>query len=184
MTHPNSSQNLENRARNFLCAHGGNRGAQLVLLLRRHPGRAFTLPEVCRLLSPHGGFYGDLEPLYKIAFQPIPAADAYAQAQYLRRRRQLLARIESGDAAPALKEELDALDRELRRITHRRGALKHAIPELDKAYHELYTAVWKLLRKAQRRDPELHRYLAERLSYGSQFCWREDSPAPSQLPTG
>jgi len=164
-----SFADIEERTRSFLRRHSHTLGGQIISLLREHPGQTFILPELSRLIHGHAG----LEELSKTAFRPIPLADKKAQAQYIERCRKLIAQKAAGARDPDIDWELDFLTRELRRITRPRGGIKSQIPELDRAYHNLYTCVWKLLRKARRDEPEVHAHLKAHLRYGANFCWLE-----------
>lgn len=162
---------IQSRADAFLTASSRMLGAKLIALLRSQPGHPVPLPELCRCIYLQDEVVEEHSPL-QIA--PIPLADKRAQAEYLQRAQVLRTRLASGATDPDLNWELEWLSAELRRITRPRGAIKYIHPEQSKAYHTFYTAIWKLLRKARKTDPDISRFLRSHLRTGKSFVWYED----------
>lgn len=161
---------VSQRAEDFLHRHSHSHGARIIAVLRSSPRRAYSPQE---LLCLSRGDFPTPGQLNALDLLPIPLADKRAQAQYLRRRDQLRARIATGNNSPDLAWELDFLEKELKRITIPGGGIKNASPECDKAYHNLMTRLWRLFRAAQAEDPEIRAWLKTRVKTGRLFAWVE-----------
>ncbi|MDD4223399.1 MAG: hypothetical protein PHD87_02300 [Candidatus Cloacimonetes bacterium] len=139
-------------------------------VLRSTPGQVYSPQELICLSR---GEYPTPGQLHALDLNPIPLADKRAQAEYLKRRNQLHAKIAAGDNNPDLAWELDFLEGELMRIGKPGGGIKNARPERDKAYHNLMTQLWRLFRAAKREDPRLCAWLKTRIKTGRLFSWVE-----------
>lgn len=146
-------------------------GAKVIRVLMETPGKSVPVPELCRRIYRPDLSPSDFEGLWEAAFRPLPGIDAQARREYSARLNQLKALKASGVENPELDWEAAWLEAELKRNVRKGGALKKEAPELELAYHALYTAVWKLLRKVRESDPEIFSLLRASLVTGHSFLW-------------
>ncbi|MGC9362103.1 MAG: hypothetical protein ACP5F3_04160 [Candidatus Syntrophosphaera sp.] len=147
-------------------------GAKVIRILMESPGKSIPVPEICRRIYRPDLSPSDFTRLWEAAFRPLPGIDARARREYSVRLKKLKALEASGVEDPELDWEAAWLEAELKRHVRKGGALKKEAPELELAYHGLYTAVWKLLRKVKKSDPEIFFLLRANLVTGHSFLWR------------
>lgn len=147
-------------------------GAKVILILMESPGQSVPVPEICRRIYRPDLSPSDFTRLWEAAFSPLPGIDDQARREYSARLKRLKALEASGVEDPELDWEAAWLEAELKRHVRKGGALKKEIPELELAYHALYTAVWKLLSKVRESDPEIFSFLRANLVTGHSFLWR------------
>jgi hypothetical protein len=157
-------------------------GAKIVRILMGSPGQPFPVPELCRRIYRPDLSPGHFSRLWKAAFSPLPGIDHRARREYSKRLEQLKARQAGGEEDPELDWEIAWLQSELKRCVRVGGSLKTHTPEHEMAYHALYTAVWKFMRKVGKSDPEIFFLLRANLKTGHSFLWRRDLDVSGETP--
>jgi len=95
---------------------------------------------------------------------------------------QIQGAIELGDEKleRKLKLEYDFVMKYLRQITTPKKQIKKFPAYWDKAYHNVYTCVYKVVSKLANSHPGEARYVAEHLQKGQWFMWKADHTPRSQ----
>lgn len=95
---------------------------------------------------------------------------------------QIQGAIELGDEKleRKLKLEYDFVMKYLRQITTPKKQIKKFPAYWDKAYHNVYTCVYKVVSKLANSHPGEARYVAEHLHKGQWFMWKADHTPRSQ----
>jgi len=181
-------QSLETRLQQWLKSHYNMNGSKVLSYLMEHPNTYLHVSFLDRCTFTGNWPEPDEFAMNGFESQPlIPIVDKTTVKQCRNRAEALIKEIkgavELGDIGTEskLKLEYEFLTRYLRQVTSPSHKIKNFDASWKPAYQNIYTCVWKAIRKMRSQDPVLASWVNGRLKSGRCFVWKTPPEQPRTL---
>ncbi len=181
-------QSLETRLSQWLKSHDNMNGSKVLIYLMEHPNTKLHVSFLDRCTFTGNWPEPDEFAMNGFESQPrIPMVDKITVKQCRNRAEALIKEIKGAvdlnDLAleAKLKLEYELLMKYLYQVTTPSHKIKNFDAGWKPTYHNVYTCVWKAIRKMRTQAPDLAAYVNRRLKTGRCFVWKTPPLKPKML---